>query len=92
MVKLPPELESLIFAGVVFLVTEGLKVVSGWFGFDLTKAAAAIAAGIVAAIVALLNGLLGVIPVEFSSVAQSIFSLVIVVLGAFGIHRQFKRK
>lgn len=91
MVQLPPELEALIFAGVVFLVTEGLKVVSGWLGFDLSGAGAAIAAGLVAAVVALLNGLLGAIPPQFADIANAVLSLIIILLGAFGIHRQSKR-
>ncbi len=91
MVQIPQEIESLIYAGVVFLVTEGLKVVGAWFGLDLSKAGAAIAAGLVAALVALFNGLLGNIPEVFGPVVQVAFNLLIVLLSAFGIHRQFKR-
>lgn len=90
-VTLPVELQAIIAGFIVFLVTEGLKSLGALIKIDLSGAAAGIAAAIVGLIVALVNGFLIQIPPEFADVARSILSLLIVILGAFGVHRTFKR-
>ena len=92
MLELSPELQALLIAGVTFLITEGLKSLSNLLGFDLSGAGAAITAALVAVALAIVNGLLGSIPPEFHEIARVVMTLLVAILGSFGVHRQFKRK
>ena len=95
MVQLPIELQALIAAGVIFLVTEGLKDVGGWFHVDLSGLAAGIAATLVAVVVAFLNGLLGQLPAQYAQQVTLALALLVSILGAFGVHsvrKQFLNK
>lgn len=91
LIELPLELQSWVAVGFVFIVTEGLKVVSGWFGKDLSRSATVIAAGLVAAFVAFANVLLTMVPLNLEPLVNGLFQFIVVLLSAFGVHRQFKR-
>ena len=91
MLELSPELQALLIAGVTFLVTEGLKALSNLLGFDLSGAGAAVTAALVAVALAAINGLLGAIPPEFHEIARVVMTLLVAILGSFGVHKQFKR-
>ena len=92
---LPDEIKLLLAAGMVFFVTEGLKVVGSWFGKDLTGLAAGVAAALTGAIVVFSNGLLAQVPAEYQQIVVAVFSLIGLLLGAFGVHgvrKQFLEK
>ena len=86
MLQLPVELQAVIAAGLVFVVTEGLKVVSGWIGQDLSGFGAAIAAALVTVIVAMLNGWLSLVPAQYAETVAIALTLLVSILGAFGVH------
>ncbi len=86
MVNLPPELQALIAALVIFAVTEGLKVVAGWFKLDLSGFAAGLSAALVTVVVAFLNGLLGQVPAQYADAVNLALLLLVSILGAFGVH------
>jgi len=92
LLELNPELQAVILAGVTFLVTEGLKALSNLLGFDLSGAGAAITAGVMAFLLAVLGGVFALIPPEFHEIASIIQVLLVAILGSFGVHRQFKRR
>lgn len=91
MIELDPQLQALIIAGLTWLVTEGLKSLSGALGIDLSGAKTAVVAALVALVLAGVNGLLGLIPAQYHQVAQVIMTLLVAILGAFGIHNQAKK-
>lgn len=91
LVTLPNELKALLLVVVTGLVTEGLKVVGGWFGKDLSGWAAGLAAGITGVIILFSENLLSLIPAEYEGIAQAVLNFLVILLGAFGLHRQFKR-
>ena len=91
MLELDPELQALLIAGITFLVVEGLKALSNLVGLDLSGAAAAVTAGLVALALAAISGVLGWIPPEYHEIARVVMALLVAILGSFGIHRQFKR-
>lgn len=88
---LPNELKIVVASVIAFLVTEGLKVVSGWVGKDLSGVSAAIAASLTTAIVVFAEALLALIPAAYQATTAAIFGLLIALLGAFGVHSQVKQ-
>lgn len=91
MLELDPNLQLIIVGLITMLVTEGLKVVSGWMGLDLSGAGAAVTAGVVALILTFLGALLGLVPPEYHEIAKAVMSLLVVLLSAFGVHSRFKK-
>jgi len=90
MLELDPQLQLLILAGVTYVVVEGLKALSGVLGFDLSGAAAAVTAGVMAVILAALSGVLALIPPEYHEIAQVVMTLIVSIFGSFGVHRLIK--
>lgn len=90
-VELPSELVLVLSAVIGVLVVEGLKVVGGWFGKDLSGWAAGLSAAIVSLVVLFANDLLSLVPVEYEAVVAAILNVLVVLLGMFGLHRQVKR-
>lgn len=88
MLEIPAELVALISAGVIFLVTEGLKTVGAWLKVDISGVGSVIAAAFSTAVIAFLNGLLGTVPVEYAETVRVALLLLVSILGAFGIHRR----
>lgn len=88
---LPNELKLLLASAVAFLVTEGLKVVGGWFKADLSGAAAGIAAAATTAVIIFAESLLALVPDQYRASVNALFGLLIALLGAFGVHSQLKK-
>ena len=84
MMQLPNEIVLLLSAGIGFLVTNGLK--SLFPKWDISGSAAQITAALVTCFVALGNQGLALVPVEYQQVVLTIFTLIVAVLGAFGVH------
>jgi hypothetical protein len=91
LIELPVEIQAVIAAGIGFIVTEGLKALSQVLGKDISGAGAAITAALVTAVIVFANALLAIVPAEYQSLAQALLGVLVAVLGAFGIHRQFRR-
>ena len=91
MLELDPTLQALILAGVTWLVTEGLKSLSGALNKDLSGMATAIVAGLMGIILAALSGVLSFIPPEYHQLAQVLMTLIVTILGAFGVHGIIKK-
>jgi len=90
--QLPPELINfLLVIPLTFLITEGLKSLSALLGRDLTGAAAFIVAGLVAAVMAFINALLASIPPAQEPIWTAVFQLIVLLLGAAGLHKTIKR-
>jgi hypothetical protein len=96
--ELPVELIdvlSLVIGGfVVKIVTDGIKALSASVGYDLGKIGTLIAASLSTCVVAITIGLLnfglGFIPPEYAPIVQGIFTFLLTVLGAMGLHREAK--
>ena len=88
--ELNPELQALLIAGITWLVTEGLKSLSNVLGFDMSGVKTAVTAALVAIALAAVNGVFGLIPAQYYEVAQVVMSLLVAILGSFGVHRQVK--
>ena len=91
LVELPQELVLLLESTIVFLVTQALKALGGVFKQDITGWAAVIAAGLVSAVVALLNGVLGLIPENWGPIAATVLNLIVLLLGSMGVYGLYKR-
>ncbi len=83
-IELPQEIVLLIAAGIGFLVTNGLK--SLFPNWDISGAAAKITAAIVTCVIALTNQGLAFVPATYQPVVITVFTLIVAVLGAYGIH------
>mgnify|MGYP006328428565 CR=1 FL=1 len=85
--KLPIEIQVALSGLIAMVVTEGVKVV---FKKDLPELAKILTAGVLTTIFALSEYFLGLVPVEFQATVSAVFSLVISLFGAFGLHRMYK--
>lgn len=84
--------ENLILIVVTFLVTAGIKSLSATLGRDLSGVGAALTAGLVGLVVTLFNTLVvPAIPASALSVVEPAAGLLIVILGAFGVHAEVKK-
>lgn len=90
-VQLPDKLAGLIAVGMIYLVTEGLKALGGVFHVDISGAGSVIAAALTTAVVAFLNGWLALVPEAWAPVANQILTLIVLLLGAGGFWRLFKK-
>ena len=91
LIELPDPLKALLLMAVTVAVTEGLKWISGLLKRDLSGYAAQITSAIVAAILVLVNALLSHIPAQFEPIANSLLSLVVVLLGSWGAYKFAKQ-
>lgn len=83
--------ENLILIVVTFLVTSGIKSLSELWGKDLSGASAALTAGLVGLFIMIFNSVLvPLIPASALSVVEPAAALLIVILGAFGVHKTAK--
>lgn len=89
-VTLPTELEALLAAGIGYLVTAGLKSLSGLLGKDLGGWAAALTASIVTTVVYFFNALLSAVPAAAAPSVAIALTLLVSILSAFGVHKTIK--
>lgn len=90
MLELDPQLQAMLLALVTLLVTDGLKALGELLKIDISGAASAIVAAVVALVLAVINGLFGFVPPEFHEVVRVIMQLLITILSAYGAYRQLK--
>ena len=90
-VQLPDKLVGLISIGVIYLVTEGLKALGSVFKVDISGGGSVIAAALTTAVVAFLNGWLALVPAAWAPVANQILTLIVLLLGAGGFWRLFRK-
>jgi hypothetical protein len=90
-VKLPELLTIALAALIGMLVAEGLKAIGQRLGKDLSPLVAGLTASITAALVAIMEGGLDLIPAEYKIFVQALLAALVVVFGPSGIHRQLVR-
>lgn len=90
MLTIPADLKVYIVGGLTFLLTNGLKALVGTWGGTIEGWGTAIVAASVAAIMLFLDAIVGLIPVEYHSLAGSVFGLAVAILGAMGVHFTIK--
>jgi hypothetical protein len=84
--------QVLLFIVVTFLITEGLKGLSGLVKYDLTGYKAAIVASVVALLVGLFESVIvPLIPEIALPVVEPAAQLILVILSAAGVHKTMKR-
>jgi len=90
LIEIPVELQSLIQIGieivVVFLLTQLAKL-----GLDLQGHKAAVTAALFSAVTVILNALLAKVPLNLEGIVSALLNLLVVVLGAFGLYKQYRR-
>lgn len=89
-VVVPDALVVLITAGLMFLVTQGIKEILRLTGIDLSGYAAALVAALVGIVVAFLNGLLAFIPVALAPLAAELLNLLVLLLSGYGVYRIYR--
>jgi len=83
--------ETLILLGATYLVTAGIKSLSGLAGKDLSGNAAAVTASLVALAMAIFNSLIvPQVPPEYLPLIEQVAGLIVGLLGAMGLHRTVK--
>jgi len=83
--ELPIEVKALL----TFLITQGLKALLGLFGADLAGKWAAVVAALVAAVLFFAEGLLATIDPATRDIIVKVLTLLVGILGAFGIHKTY---
>lgn len=91
MLELSPELVGAISAFVGFVVAEGLQSLSRVVKRDLSGLATALTAAFVSVLVASVNGLLGLIPPQYTPFVRGLLAFLVIVLGPVGIHSILKK-
>lgn len=92
LIQIPDEIKALLAVIVTMLVTEALKAIGAKLGIDLSGYSAQITAALVGSVLVLANALLMKVPAEFAPIVQSLFGLLVVVLGSFGAYKVFLSK
>ena len=87
---LPNFLVTLLSAGMIYLVTQGLKTVGSWVHVDISGYASVVTAALVAAIVAFSNALLSAVPAQYAPLVGEVFSFLGLLIAAFGAHSTLK--
>lgn len=88
--EVPLELQALIAMGIGYLVTQGLKSLSKLLGADLSGWGAAITASVVTSAIYFLSALLSAIPAAAQPSVAIGLTLLVSILGAFGVHATVK--
>ncbi len=89
-ITIPQELVLVIAAGIGYLVTNGLK--SLFPNANIQGTASQITAAVVTTVVALGNQLLLFVPAPYQPAVLAGFTLVLAILGAYGIHYSVKSR
>lgn len=90
--ELPVELIAVLSALVGMVVAEGAKSLSRLLNIDLSGHVAALTAAIVAALVAIANGLLIQVPPEYAALAEGLLAFLVIVLGPMALYSFLHRR
>jgi hypothetical protein len=90
--SLPVELQAMVAALIGYLVTQGIKSLSAMIGSDLSGWSAALTASVVTTIIYFITALLSAIPVSAQPSVAIGLTLLVSILGAFGIHNTVKSR
>jgi len=88
--ELPVELQTLIQYGLEIFVTFALTQLAK-AGFDFSGYKSQLVAAFFAAVMAIAGALIGKVPADFQNILGVVLQLVVVVLGAFGVHGLYKQ-
>jgi hypothetical protein len=89
--ELPLELQALVAAGIGFLVTAGLKSLSVLLNKDISGWGSVITGGLVTSAVYFLNAILSAVPVSAQPSVAIGLTLIVSILGAFGVAATVKK-
>ena len=89
-VVLPLELQALLAAGIGFLVTAGIKSLSTLLKKDLSGWGSVLTASIVTTTVYFFNAILSAVPASAAPSVAIALTLLVSILGAFGVHNTIK--
>ena len=89
---LPIELQAMVAALIGYVVTQGIKSLSALIGFDLSGWSAVLTASGVTTIIYFITALLSAIPVSAQPSVAIGLTLLVSILGAFGIHNTVKSR
>lgn len=89
--KLPEPLVLALAAAVGMIVAEGLKAIGEKLGKDFSGLAAGIASSITAALVAIMEGALDLVPATHQVYVQAVLAALVILFAPAGLHRQLKR-
>jgi hypothetical protein len=88
-VQIPDALKAIFSAVLLAGVTMGLQAIFNAFGLDLRGVGAAVAVALSGFIIAQLQGYIDVVPVAYDHIIQTIFNVLVVILGGIGAIRAF---
>lgn len=84
-------ISTIILIIVTFIVTAGIKSLSTLLGKDLSGSSAAITAGLVALLISIWQTVIvPIIPASAFPIIEPTANLIVVILGAFGLHKTVK--
>ena len=86
-VELPNELKALLGILITMVVTEILKFLGEKLNVDLSGYAAQVTAALVGSVLVLVDAVFSNVPAEFIPIVNSLFGLIVVVLGSFGAYK-----
>ena len=85
------QVQTVILLLITFLVTAGIKSISTLLGKDLSGYGSALTAGIVALSIGIFQAVVvPLIPVAYVSIIETIAEVLVLALGAAGIHKTVK--
>lgn len=85
--QLPAELQTIVGALVLWLVVNGLKSASEWFGRDLNGWATVIVTVVTATVIFFLNQILAQVPASAQPLVSTILQLLVLLFAGVGIKR-----
>ena len=86
-VELPNELKAILGIFVTMVVTEILKWLGRKLNVDLSGYSAQVTAALVGSVLVLVNAVFSNVPAELAPIVNSLFGLIVVVLGSFGAYK-----
>lgn len=90
LIEIPPELQTLIQVVIEIVVVFVLTQLAKW-GLNLQEHKAAVTAALFSAVMVILNALLAKVPLNLEGIVSALLNLLVVVLGAFGLYKQYRR-
>lgn len=90
-IELPIALQSIIAAGIGFLVTAGLKSLSALLKKDISGWGSVITGALVTSVIYFANAILSAVPVSAQPSVTAALTLLVTILSAFGIAATLKK-
>ena len=92
MIQVPPEVITFVTFVVTAFVVQGEKEIAAWFGIDISGDTTKIVAAVMLVILNYANYWLALVPAQYAPLVQSLFAIVVAILGMYGVARTFVKK